>query len=83
MGKPAVRIALSAEERAALEGLAGRRRTAQALALRARIVLAAADGLENKEICRLLDGVVGSVRGSGGNSELLRVWAEVAIGSAG
>ena len=25
----------------------------------------------------------GSVRGSGGNSELLRVWAEVAIGSAG
>ncbi len=57
MGKPAVRIALSAEERAALEGLAGRRRTAQALALRARIVLAAADGLENKEICRRLDVV--------------------------
>jgi transposase len=51
MGKPAVAIELTEEERRGLEGLAGRRRTAQGLARRARIVLLAADGLENKEIC--------------------------------
>src|SRR5215475_5075568 len=53
MGKPAVAIDLTAEERQALEGLAGRRRTAQGLARRARIVLLA-EGLENKEICTVL-----------------------------
>src|SRR5262245_63485976 len=51
MGKPAVAIELTAGERRELEGLAGRRRTAQGLARRARIVLLAADGLENKDIC--------------------------------
>ena len=55
MGKPAVAIDLTAEERQELEGLAGRRRTAQGLARRARIVLLAAEGLENKEICTALD----------------------------
>ena len=35
MGKPAVAIDLTAEERQELEGLAGRRRTAQGLARRA------------------------------------------------
>ncbi len=50
MGKPAVAIELSAAERDELEGLARRRKTAQGLARRARIVLAAADGLENKAI---------------------------------
>jgi transposase len=55
MGKAAVAIALSGEERRELEGFAGRRRTAQGLARRARIVLLAADGLENKEICAALD----------------------------
>ena len=50
MGKPAVAIELTAEERRELEGLARRRKTAQGLARRARIVLAAADGLENKAI---------------------------------
>src|SRR5215813_1048381 len=54
MGKPAVAIDLTAEERQELEGLAGRRRTAQGLARRARIVLLAAEGLENKEICTVL-----------------------------
>ena len=53
MGKPAVAIDLTAEERQELEGLAGRRRTAQGLARRARIVLLA-EGLENKEICTVL-----------------------------
>ncbi len=55
MGKPAVSIDLTEEERRELTGLAGRRRTAQGLARRARIVLLAADGLENKEICAKLD----------------------------
>jgi transposase len=50
MGKPAVAIELTCEERRELEGLSARRRTAQGLARRARIVLLAADGLENKDI---------------------------------
>ena len=54
MGKLAVTIELTAAERAELAGLAGRRRTAQGLARRARIVLAAADGMENKAVARTL-----------------------------
>src|SRR5215207_1672012 len=46
----AVEITLSGEERAQLEGWARRRTTAQALAQRSRIVLAAGDGLKNTEI---------------------------------
>ena len=52
MGKAAARIELSASERAELEGLAKRRKTAQGLAQRARIILAAADGLENQAIAQ-------------------------------
>lgn len=55
MGKAAVAIVLTAVERAELESLAGRRRTAQGLARRARIVLAAAAGMENKAIAHALD----------------------------
>ena len=51
VGKPAVSIALSTAERGELESLARARKTGQALARRARIVLAAAAGLENKVIC--------------------------------
>ena len=54
MGKAAVAIELTVAERAELEGLAGRRRTAQGLARRARIVLAAGDGMENKAIAQAL-----------------------------
>ena len=43
-------LALSAEERAELKSWARRRKTAQALALRARIVLRAAEGLGNTAI---------------------------------
>ena len=50
MGRAAVAITLSAAERRELEGLARRRKTAQGLARRVRIVLAAAGGLENKAI---------------------------------
>jgi transposase len=50
----AVEITLTGEERAQLEAWARRRSTAQALAQRARIVLAAADGLKNTEIAERL-----------------------------
>jgi transposase len=54
MGKPAAKIELTASERGELESLANRRKTAQGLAQRARIVLAAADGLENQVIAQAL-----------------------------
>jgi transposase len=50
----AVRIDLTSEERAQLEAWARRARTAQGLAQRSRIVLAAADGLKNTEIAQRL-----------------------------
>jgi transposase len=50
----AVAIVLSAEEREQLESWVRRRRSAQALALRARIVLAAGDGLRNVQIAERL-----------------------------
>src|SRR5271155_4948337 len=46
----AVQIALSREEREVLEGWARRRTTANALAMRSRIVLGAAAGESNTEI---------------------------------
>jgi transposase len=51
MGSPVLkRLVLTEEERAELSGLASRRSTAQALALRARIVLACAAGGQNKAV---------------------------------
>jgi len=50
----ATRIVLSDDERAQLEAWARRRTSAQALALRSRIVLGAADGLKNIEIAERL-----------------------------
>lgn len=43
-------LTLSDEERAELKSLTMRRKTAQALALRARIVLTCAEGGQNKEV---------------------------------
>src|SRR5215467_7084433 len=43
-------VVLSAEERGVLEAWARRRKTAQALALRSRIVLACADGTANSKV---------------------------------
>lgn len=43
-------LVLSDDERAELQSLTMRRKTAQALALRARIVLACAEGDQNKEV---------------------------------
>ena len=51
MGKPAVAIELSEAERFELRSLARGQKTGQAMARRARIILAAAAGLENKAIC--------------------------------
>jgi transposase len=50
----AVELVLSDEERAQLEAWARRRSSAQALAQRSRIVLAAAEGVPNTEIARRL-----------------------------
>ena len=61
MGKMAVAIGLTEEERRELEGLASRRRTAQGLAQRARIVVLAADGLENKEIAVRVEAALNTV----------------------
>jgi transposase len=58
----AVSIELTAEERAQLEAWERRRTSAQALALRSRIVLAAAGGPNNSEIARELGIAVSSVR---------------------
>ncbi len=61
MGKPAVLIELSAMERRELAGLARAQKTGQALARRARIILAAASGLENKAICAEVDADANTV----------------------
>jgi transposase len=49
-GRPVAKIELSSEVASALHGFAQRRKTAQALALRARIVLGCAAGLSNKVV---------------------------------
>src|SRR5215831_14330193 len=49
-GRPVAKIELSAKVAGILEGYTQRRKTAQALALRARIVLGCAAGLSNKAV---------------------------------
>jgi transposase len=49
-GRPKADLTLTDEERAALQRWARRRKSAQALALRSRIVLACAEGLDNKQV---------------------------------
>ena len=60
-GRAAVSIVLSSEERATLERYARRHTTAQALALRSRIVLQAAGGATNTAIARSLHVTVQTV----------------------
>ena len=49
-GRPKAELVLSKSEREQLVAWTMRRKTAQALALRARIVLACADGVDNKVV---------------------------------
>ncbi|MEU0499430.1 IS630 family transposase [Mycobacterium sp. NPDC006124] len=58
----AVEIVLSADERRELEGWARRRTSAAGLAMRSRIVLAAADGGSNTELADRLVLSIGTVR---------------------
>src|SRR6516164_6558188 len=63
---PLAEVVLSDEEREVLERWARRPKSAQALALRCRIVLAAADGVSSKEIASRLgcnSSTVGKWRG--------------------
>ncbi|MGH9207699.1 MAG: IS630 family transposase, partial [Acidimicrobiales bacterium] len=48
-GRPKAELTLTGDERAVLERWARRAKSAQALALRSRIVLACADGMDNKQ----------------------------------
>ena len=59
--KPAA-IELTDTERASLEQLTRQHKTAQQIVLRARIVLAAAEGLNNAQIARQLDITVDTAR---------------------
>ena len=66
MGRPLCPLVSSEEERAELAALASRRKTAQALAMRARIVLLAAEGIANREVAARLgidQATVGKWRG--------------------
>jgi transposase len=54
MARTMAELVLSEAERAELKQLSSRRKTAQALALRARIVLECAQGLENREVAASL-----------------------------
>jgi hypothetical protein len=49
-GRPKQALVLGPQDRAVLERLTNRRKTAQALALRARIMLACAEGVTNGEV---------------------------------
>ena len=65
-GRPIPKLILTTEERKTLQGWAQRRKTAQALALRARIVLACAESTSNTEVAaalRLCKQTVGKWRG--------------------
>ena len=53
-GRPKAPLVLTEEERKALENWTRRRKTAQALAMRSRLVLLCAEGMSNQEVARRL-----------------------------
>jgi transposase len=64
-GRPKAELVLSTEERLALERLANRRKSAQAMAVRARIVMCCAKGDTNRDVAQQLgvsEGMVGKWR---------------------
>lgn len=61
-GRPKAPLIVTVEQHAALERLTRRRKTSQALAQRARIVLACAEGATNQEVASRL-GVTGATVG--------------------
>jgi len=65
-GRPMQPLVLDSADREKLTLLARRPRTAQRVALRAKIVLRAAEGLTNQAIALQL-GVTGATAGSGGS----------------
>src|SRR5215472_5492288 len=60
-GRPKASLMLTADERQQLESLAHRARSAPELARRARIVLACAEGRDNKTVARQLRVTPGTV----------------------
>ncbi|MCA3555110.1 hypothetical protein [Aestuariivirga sp.] len=62
MGEPAVVFVLEPPQRAALEQLVRVRGTGHALARRARIALAAAEGMQNQAICAVVDPDANALR---------------------
>ena len=54
LGRPKVALILTEDERVRLDSLAHRSRTAPHLARRARIILACAEGLDNKVVAKRL-----------------------------
>lgn len=54
LGRPAVQIELSDDERETLERMSARRKSAQDMALRARIILAFGEGLNGEQVCARL-----------------------------
>ena len=83
MGKAAVAIELTAPERRELQSLARAHRTGQAMARRARIVLAAAAGLENKAICAEVGADANTVAGSPGGIAIAESRGQPAIKPTG
>ena len=75
-GPKRVSIELSEEERQALEALVRRKSTGQQVALRARMILAAAEGLNNAQIGRQLGVEADTVRLWRGR---WRAWQAVAL----
>ena len=60
-GRPKQSLTITEEERERLESLAHRARTQPALARRARVVLACAEGLDNKAVAKKLRCALGTV----------------------
>ena len=60
-GRPKAELVLSDEERAQLVRWSRRAKSSQALALRSKIVLACADGLDNKAVAAKLNCVPATV----------------------